>query len=676
VLTAALAVGLFMYFFPKERIKEIAIEQARKTINRELTIGDIHYSLRGVVLDNIEILNSDDIAMSEDDKIFAKADSIFLRFSLLDLLEKKIKLSYIYLDSFRFNILFNEAGESNLQKLIAELTGKKGDSALSASISHIKLHNARLTLKKAPDILKPLEGDYGFNGKVQFGREGEIAISDCELNLPENRGRMYPELLVHTGPGGFKITGDVELKKTSLLWVYRWGTRPQPYDLITGTVRDLIITSEAVEGYVKASSTLTNSKHLLYADGFCRVSIKNRTVLIANTRGKINNSTLWFNYLQFGFDGSNVKFDANNIDAQVVDVIPLVNVIPARLYGGMQGELAYAAGVFNARAKVTSLGYDYGSKTISGVNTELTIVNNQFKQSDISVMVFGQACTASIASTDPKLNRVFINIDTERFVFPEKDESEFKNLDLAFPLRVTGRARAKEFIFKEYVLAGADVHYELAGGRLTLNSLSTSFMEGTIRGRGSIDTTMRPPEVALSLAVENIRLQRFFAQSKQFGNRIFGAISGKADIALTLKENTLDTLRGKTEFTIDKGKLTNTGIQNGLGVWLSELKYKLMDLEFNKIYGNIDINGTRYLVNSFIFNSQNIRFNVRGTFNRDLMAEPLHITLEFSKYFIQDIARPLVFASGYNQYLKGDWYYIPFEVTGNFTDSKNIKKVN
>jgi len=100
-----------------------------------------------------------------------------------------------------------------------------------------------------------------------------------------------------------------------------------------------------------------------------------------------------------------------------------------------------------------------------------------------------------------------------------------------------------------------------------------------------------------------------------------------------------------------------------------------MDLEFNKIYGNIEINGPKYTVNSFIFNSQNIRFNIKGVFTDQLVADPISINMEFSKYFIQDIARPLVVASGYNKYLRGDWYYIPFQVNGDLTDSRNIKKL-
>ena len=40
-------------------------------------------------------------------------------------------------------------------------------------------------------------------------------------------------------------------------------------------------------------------------------------------------------------------------------------------------------------------------------------------------------------------------------------------------------------------------------------------------------------------------------------------MAGNIDITLNLNENLLNSIRGKAEFSIDRGKLTNTGIQNG-----------------------------------------------------------------------------------------------------------------
>ena len=514
VLLIGISVGLFLYFFPKEKIKAIAIEQAHKTINREITIGDISYSLSGVILDNVEILNRSDASVPGAEKIFARAESIYLRFSIFDLLDKKLKFSYINLENFKFNIIFDEKGVSNLAQFITELLAMD-KSPISTSISNIKLNNAIITLQNAPVKLKPLEGTYLFDGRIQFNKDQSILVADSEFKLPEDRGTMYPEITIHKGANGqgFRITGKTGLKKVSLLWVYAWAKKPKPFHIVTGDITDLVITKEAVEGFAKASSTLTNCNKVIYADGFCRVSIKDRTILIANAKGKIENSTLWFNYLQFTWAGTNVKFSAKNIDAQVVDAIPLVDPIPRKLYGRMTGELSYEKGVWNANGKVYDVGYDFPNKTISGVTTELTIVNNLFTKSDIRAEVLGQPCIASLASTDNTLHRVFLNIRADRFVFPRKSEGEYRDLDIIFPLEVTGQAEIGEFVYGDYKFSNVQGQYLWAANKATLNSFTAGFMEGSVKGRASIDATVKPPEVSARITFDAVKLQRLFEET-------------------------------------------------------------------------------------------------------------------------------------------------------------------
>ena len=675
-IIAVMGAGLFIYFFPKEKFKALAIEQARQIINRELSIGSIRYSLKGVVLEDIIIFDHDEEASPETKPVFARAERIYLRFSLLDILDKKLKFSLIYLENFKFTIAFDDEGKTNIQKLVEELTKGNGESAVATSIRNIKLDNAALELQKAPGKLKPLEGIYYFNGLIHFDKAGTIWISESKLKLPEKRGTMSPELLVHTKAKEFHITGNVELNKTSLLWVYQWRKKgPLPYHLITGTITDLKISSRDVEGFVKASSTLTNSPDVLFADGFCKVSIENKTVLIANTKGRIDNSTLWFNYLQFSFKGTRVKFDARNIDAYVTDVMPLLDFLPGKLFGKMIGDLSYHEGIYNADVKLINAGYDYRGGMVSDVNTSITIKDNIFKKSDIAATIYGHPCSVSLASTDKSLDRIFCNVETEEFTFHSKEnENPYAGLNLYFPVDVTGRISIKKLKYNKYTLAPFQANYGLSKSVLSINNFNTGFMNGEVKGNAVIDTSVQPATVFTNLAFSGIKVQEVFADS-QFKNRFYGVAEGKADIRFLLTEKVYDTIYGNAEFNMDKGKLSNTGIQNGLGIWLSELKYKLTDLEFNKIYGNLEIKGTKYIVNSFIFNSQNIRFNVKGSFTENLIASPLYINMEFSKYFIQDIARPLVAASGYNKYIKGNWYYIPFQVQGDLTKSKNIKKL-
>ena len=132
-----------------------------------------------------------------------------------------------------------------------------------------------------------------------------------------------------------------------------------------------------------------------------------------------------------------------------------------------------------------------------------------------------------------------------------------------------------------------------------------------------------------------------------------------------------ETLKGNAVFNVSKGKVVNTGIQNGLIIFLAELRYKLKDLEFSRIYGNIDIDGKDLTINTFIFNSEDIRLAMNGKINSDLTASNMSVKLEFNNHFIKDIPRPAI--AFYNEYLSGRWYTIPFLLNGNITDSKNIK---
>ena len=117
--------------------------------------------------------------------------------------------------------------------------------------------------------------------------------------------------------------------------------------------------------------------------------------------------------------------------------------------------------------------------------------------------------------------------------------------------------------------------------------------------------------------------------------------------------------------------MVNTGIQDGLIIFLSELRYKLKDLEFNKIYGNLDISGKNFRINSFIFNSEDVRLSLNGSLNSDLIAKDINMKLEFNNHFIKDVPRPAVVMFG--EYSSGKWYVIPFSLNGNITESKNMK---
>ena len=176
------------------------------------------------------------------------------------------------------------------------------------------------------------------------------------------------------------------------------------------------------------------------------------------------------------------------------------------------------------------------------------------------------------------------------------------------------------------------------------------------------------------IGFNGIKVQKVAALSTKFKNRIYGVAKGNTNLKFLLNENFINTLKGKIIINIDNGKFVNTGVQNGLGVWLSELKYKLRDLEFRKIYGNIDVSGINYYINSFVLNSKDIRLKINGNINNNLISKKMNINLEFTKNFIQDLPTAAV-AISLRKNLQGSWYIIPFIVNGDITKSKNIVKI-
>jgi len=217
--------------------------------------------------------------------------------------------------------------------------------------------------------------------------------------------------------------------------------------------------------------------------------------------------------------------------------------------------------------------------------------------------------------------------------------------------------------------------YTLARKRLQVGPIQTEFMGGEIRGRGTIDFNSPVTPVDCTVAFERLRVQNISRMSERFKDRMFGLASGNAEIGFSLSENidVRKSFRGKMEFTIDRGKLVDTGIQNGLGILLSDLKYKLKDLEFSKIYGNFTIAGSDYQINSFLFSAPDIRLRLDGHINNELEGD-LKIDLEFTRQFIQDLPNPVLLQL--NKYKRDRWYVIPFQSKGkDVTDSKNIVRL-
>jgi hypothetical protein len=666
IITAATA-ALFLYLYPKDKLLNILISEVEHSLKRKIIVTGIDYSIRGIILRDLTIYDGE----TPEDPVLTSADKASIRFSLFSLFYKRLSISTIAIDDLKINIIYSD-GLSNIERLLEDIKGR-GKTPLTTEISRITLNNARINLGEAPDVLKPLSGGYIVNGTVDISEKGRISLSDSEITLPKKRGIISGNISISTDTPNLEISGSVKLNNCSILWTYEWGEDVQlPFISYSGMVKNLSITKNIVQGYVSGSSQMRGNK-TLHAKGFCKVDIPGKMVYLSNVSGSLQSSKVTIKELIFSFGGKIIRSNFTPMQVYLSDLSPYLPSIPKDSYGYVTGNLRFADNRYNGDIEFTNAGYNKAENLISDINGSIVLENNIFKKENIPLLIHEQPFRLSIASTDGELNRFFINLKAQRFAIKQSgDKKKLPDLNVTIPFEVLGNIDIDDLSIDDIHTSKLLMNCSLKKKIVEINRLNCKFMGGSIQGRGSVDLSRRTPHIDFSVQFRDVKVQHISNLSEKFKNRVFGIASGEADIKFILEKDysIQNSLRGNMEFNIDKGKFVNTGIQNSLGIWLSELRYKLRDLEFNKIYGNFNISGQTYIINSFIFIAPDIRLKVDGYINRNLEGD-IPINLEFNDNFIQDLPNPARLRL--LQHKKGSWYQRKIQVKGDITDSKNYK---
>lgn len=672
LLIAASLIICLDRFYPKEKLLPIITARAEEALRRKISITGIDYGFKGILLVK-PVIFSDVKGCGE---VLASADLAIIRFSMLKiLLKQEFEIRFIGLENPYLNICFSD-DTSNIERFLRDLMSDT-ESSMRARVDSIALSGARISLKDPPPYLRPLGGNYTIDATLEFRGKKKINITDCTIVLPEKRGVLHPDLELEIKEDDFVLNGEVVLDKCSLLWVYLWGKDLRlPYHEVSGRVNELRITKRSVEGFLKGSSVLSHGKPLS-VNGYCRVGIPDERVFISSAQGAIQTSSFLVEEFLFTFNGDIKSFKIRNINAQIADVAPILSFLPAELYGTLQGNLSMAAGSYEGELKL-NCGYDPRSKIVRDLIGSIRIKAGIIPRTNLSLLLFGQPVELSIASGDGGLKRISMSARAAEFSVPEGGKGQISPAGNSFdiPFELSGAVEVGTLRLDNAVLTQVSAGYTLTGKRLSLNPVSGQFMGGEIKGRGSVDLGKNRPRIEYALAFNGVKMQNLSRLSERFTDRLFGVAGGMAEGDFVIEENSgiADSLRGRIEFSIDRGKLVNTGIQDGLGIWLEELKYKLKDLEFNKIYGNVGISGRLFQINSFIFSARDIRLKMNGFIDRSLEGD-LKIDLEFTRKFIEDVPNPAIFLQ-LNKYKRDNWYLLPFQAKGkDITDGRNIKKL-
>ena len=672
LIAGAAGVSLFLYLFPKETVRALAIERAEKALKRKVTIGGIDYGIRGIYLTDVTVYDGP----TDKNEVLARAGAGRVSVSLNALLKRRFDLNHISVEGLQLNIAYRK-DESNLHRLLRDLAPGE-ESAFSTKLAYISLAKAKISLQNAPSSMKPLEGTYTVSGTVDISDTKKIEVSDCAIQLPEKRGALRTDsiMIATDDKGAFSLKSDLKLDNCSLAWVYLWKpSGPLPFRSFDGTVTDLVVTGEEVTGHARGSSLLSTGK-LLSVDGHCRVHIPSLHTLIFNTSGESGKSAVQMKTLSIPVSGDIDRLVLTKIGVDFADVRDLVPFLPGSLYGNAAGNFSYENGTVNAELKISGASLGHRKKIIRDVNETIRISGNTFQKENISLTILDTPFRVSIATLGRNFDKLVVHaeakemtIDTEK---PGDSDMNFSGVTI--PVAVTGRVNVQKLFIDRYSFTQAFAAFSTSRKQVTVNRVSAKFMGGDLEGRGLIDFSRNAMDVETSFTFERLRVQNLAELSDKFKNRFFGTAQGRAELGFRVEKGAgpEKTAKGRLEFTIASGKLVDTGIQNGLGVVLSEMRYKLKDLEFSRIYGNFNILGPNYYVNLFQFEAPDIRLKLDGYMNRDLAGD-LKMSLEFNKNFIQDLPNPALLQL--SQYKRGGWYIIPFKIKGNITQSENITRV-
>ncbi len=676
VIIAGITAATIFYFYPEDSVLNIIKTKSETILNRKVEISSLKYSHKGVVLTEVKIFDRDPKSKEFMSEPFIKSEEVILRYSLLSLLKKEFKIKSIYFNNLNIKVIFDSNGISNIEKIIKEISAEgTTEGKTQVLIEKIILTNSSVELISTPKDFRPLEGKYSIDCSIKLKNNYKLLnIFDAGITLPQNRGKLYPELTAdfESKP---KITGRIKVENLSIGWLYEFADNPVilPFETVNGFIDNFTIDYPFIRGKANAISSLKNTKNKIEATGSCEIDLENRSVVIDKTKSRLNNSTADLDNLTISYKyGTIPKFSVSNINYSIADLRLLERTIPSGFSGSLRGNLSYNTSGFTGKVSLIDLSFRDRVEVFSELNTEIEIANNNLKKENIPVTIFGSKFYLSIATLDNKFQSLYISARGEKIDLNAiKFSSGKSSSDFCFALSINGKISVNEILYDKFVFKNNQADFAASAKKIKLNRFQTSILSGNIAGTGDINLDGEFPSVSLNSQFHNIKVNDIKFSDESLNNRFFGFCNGTADLSFKIKENMTETIKGNATFEISKGKIVNTGIQNGLIIFLAELRYKLKDLEFSKIYGNIDINGENFLVNSFIFNSEDLRLSLRGRFNSSFVAENVDMKLEFNNHFIKDIPRPAM--TVFKDYLSGNWYVIPFSINGNISESKNIK---
>ena len=684
------------YFYPKDKVLKIVTAKAEEMLKRKVTAGEINYSLAGVRLSNVVILNSMDSA----DSALIKIGRLGLRFDLLSIITKKFEIKHLQIDDMDL-VLSHNGTVWNLESLLNDLKsgpvrrrkeGKtKKDEKDTSTILTIGFDNAAVTLESAPSAIEFLKGKYLFNGVVDVSDPDAIFVRSFTVVLPENRGELESsEIKVFPLDRNFAVTGDVQLNNATMGWLYKRGGIDLPYMEVTAKINGLSVTSSDLRGTLTGTTRLKNRAAVNLTTGF-KARFSPFLLTMNDSHVKTGSSEAHLRQLTAG-KGIYPSFSSDSINGRLEEIGPVIPYFPVGIFGHAEGNLDCDNLVFTGRLALRDLGFDRDRKLVSGISGTLNVSRNSFKVENLPAKILSNDAVISVAAPSDLLKDIAVNakINMLDFGSGEKNgtngesaaaqetgngaDSKAKNSQQpglpTLPLKVRGALEIGRVKKNGYELKDVEASFDYSGTKILIPRCRFSILDAMVMGSGTVYQSGSSLQVDTKASIDGLKVQNLGTISKEIEGRLYG--NAKARVSLSFRPgegNIADTLQGSCDFLITNGKVANTGVQNALGIWLDSLKYKLKDLEFNTISGSVSADRGNLDIKTLIFNSPDIRVMVNGDVRKktDLNAK---LVLEFNSSFLQDVPNPAVAMIQISGYKKGKWYTIPRSVKGNISEGK------
>ncbi|MBN1499624.1 MAG: hypothetical protein JW982_05695 [Spirochaetes bacterium] len=667
----------FYFFFPKDQLLKIIVSQIENQINLKISAEKLDFSLSGVGLNNLSIFDSD------RNHLILKVKNARLSFSLDKITENKLELKSLNLINPEFIIDYQD-GRYNFQDFSD--TNKTTHSNMSSGEIQINypevfITEGKVIVRNTHDRLKPLIGEFTVSSHIIIGKDNNVNFNNIFITLPADRGNILGSAKLSIEKDNFKFVSDLNTEKVDISWVYDFDLSKKlklPFNTFTGTVNNFTITKEGINAEAKGSSILTDGKSA-YADGSFSIDFVQKMLKLENINGTIEKDSALINLISIDFTKRNLFINLKNIDSNISNFRYFVP-IPDKLYGRVKGSLSTTGYRTNADLTLINTGWDFDKKILTDINHRITIDNNNFKAEDIKFNLYGSPSKLSISATGSKFQNfvAYIYIDKVDATKHVKDNVNPnvsgipKSIKIPTPISITGKIYIDDIAFENYNLKNSFIAYSLNDYKFQLNQIITYFFNAKITGTGGIDLSKNDPVAGIDIRFNDIKIENILMNQPKLKNRFYGPASGSINLQIPVFGG-ISRIKGTTEFIINNGKLANTGIQDALGTILEPLKYKLKDLEFNRIYGNLSLEENNYKINSFVFNAQNIRLSLSGLIDNTLAGD-LNIKLEFNENFIQDLPNPTFLY--FSKYKEGLWYTIPLEAEGkDLSNPDNYKRL-